>query len=612
MDVGEFLGSYPPFDSLSDDDLMRVASDARVEEFPAGTMILEQAGTPASSIYVVASGSVELLDPGRVIDVLGPGELFGHPSAVAGLPPALSARAREDARCYLLPAAAAPTIFAGSGGLAYLSETLRERTVRALEGSGRPMADPWRARVGPIVSRRPIVCDAARTIRDAAELMARERISSVLVADHGRLAIVTDRDLRARVVASGRSVDGPLIDVASSPVVTVAADAEIGEVLLAMLEHGVHHLPVTDAKGDVTGVVTDTDLMGLQRTLPFALKREIERAPDRRALVLAGRQLPGMVASLVDARIDPVDVGRVVGVTIDALTSRTLELEIDRLGAPPAPWAWIALGSQARHEQALSTDQDHLLAYDLAGGDPTAVEAYFAALAEAVTAGIEEAGVPRCKAGITASRPAWRASLDDWIGRFRGWMTDLGVEGSVFTAIAFDLRRVAGPLGADERLRSVAADAGDLPVFIKHLARGATATRPPTGFLHDFVVDSRGDHVGTLDVKHGGITLITSIARTHALATGSTTIGTLARLRDAATAGRIDGEDRAGLEEAFRLLWQVRLEHQSVAWRAGRSPDDHVDPQALGPITRQGLKAAFRMIAASQRAMASDFGLALR
>ncbi|MDP9241947.1 MAG: DUF294 nucleotidyltransferase-like domain-containing protein, partial [Actinomycetota bacterium] len=498
-------------------------------------------------------------------------------------------------------------------GLTFLSRSLRERTMHALEGGRTQRADPWRARVGTLVKRAPVICEASVPVREAAELMARERISSVLVSGmDGSIGILTDRDLRSRVLAAGRSPEVPISEVASAPAVTVGADSLLSEVLQSMLEHGVHHLPVVDAGGQVMGIVTDTDLMGLERTTPFVLKSQIQRARSTEEVVKAGRELPHMVLELVDAAVDPVDVGHVVGVTIDALTSRMLELGIEDLGEPPVAWAWFSLGSQARHEQALSTDQDHALAYDLQDRDPAEVDTYFAKLAEIVTSGIEAAGIPRCKAGVTATEETWRHPIDRWLERFRGWVTDVSVDGSVLTAIAFDFRRVAGSLPAEDALRQVVAAAPKLPIFLRHMARNATALRPPTGFLHDFVVEAKGEHAGKLDVKHRGITLVTSIARTYGLAVGSTKIGTLERLRDAADAGRLSEEDRAGLEESFRLLWQVRLEHQCHALRSGSTPDDFVDPKELGPITRQGLKAAFRMIDGVERGMAAEFGLSVR
>src|SRR6266542_3178581 len=65
-----------------------------------------------------------------------------------------------------------------------------------------------------------------------------------------------------------------------------------------------------------------------------------------------------------------------------------------------------------------------------------------------------------------------------------------------------------------------------------------------------------------------------------------------------------------GLEEAFRLLWKVRLEHQAAQSLAGLPPDDSVNPGSLPPLTRRGLKDAFRLIARAQRALGSEIGFA--
>jgi CBS domain-containing protein len=613
MDVAAFLGEYPPFDGLDEDAVARAATHVAIEFFSEGSLILEQARQPSHSMYVVRTGAVELLSEGRVLDVLGPGELFGHPSLVSGEPPAFSVRAREDTLCYLLDEETATAVLATPPGLRFLSGSLRARSARALEGHTAERADPWRAEVGSLVKRKPVMCAPTESIRHVAQTMAKERISSVLVDGiETGVGIVTDRDLRSRVVAEGRSTDAPVSEITSSPAISIGERDLIAEALQRMLEHGVHHLVVERADGTLSGVVTATDLMGFERTTPFAMRSTIERAADVESLIAAGRQIPDMVRALVDAAVDPVDVGHVVGVTIDALTVRMIELQIERFGEPPVPWAWLALGSQARHEQALATDQDHALAYDPQDRDPEEVDRFFADLADAVVAGVEASGIPRCKAGVSASESSWRRSVDSWIETFRGWMTDQSAEGSMFTAIAFDFRRIAGPLPFDERLRQIVAASPSLPIFLKHLARNAAATRPPTGFLHDFVVEAKGEHVGTLDTKHGGITLVTSIARTYALAVGSTKIRTQERLRDASAAGRIREEDRAGLEEAFRLLWQIRLEHQTEAVRAGAQPDDFVDPKRLGPITRQGLKSAFRLIDSVQRGMAVEFGVATR
>jgi CBS domain-containing protein len=326
--------------------------------------------------------------------------------------------------------------------------------------------------------------------------------------------------------------------------------------------------------------------------------------------VAAARQLPETAASLVEANVDPVDVGHMVGVTIDALTRRLIDLSIARLGEPPVPWAWLALGSEARHEQALHTDQDHALAFEPQGRAESELDPYFADLAEDVTSGLEAAGIARCRGDAMAVHPTLRRSVAGWVDQFESWMGDPGVGGSELTSITFDYRRIAGPLMVEKSLDEVIRTApGRYPQFLRHLARRALDYQPPTGFFRDFVVEQRGEHAGRLDVKHGGIMIVTSLARGWAILGGRTEKRTLDRLAGAASSGRISEQARQDLEEAFRLLWRVRLTHQAAMVRAGEKPDDFVDPASLSQITRLGLKEAFRIIAREQKGLTLELDL---
>jgi CBS domain-containing protein len=606
VDVRSFVRGFPPFDAQDEATIARVLEGVQIEFFPAGSEIGQHTGDVPEYAYMVRAGAVELLEAGRLVDLLHPGEVFGYTMA-PDRSPTLTARAHEDTLCYLVPTAPMREIFGARAGLTFLSAGLRTRTGPALTDPEVEHIDPWRRPLESLLRRSIVGCSPTTSVRTAAELMAKERVSSLLVRTGEGWGIMTDRDLRTRVIAPRRSVDDPVVHVLSQPLVTAQADAPAADGLRLMLERGIHHLPVERA-GRILGMVSDTDLMGLERRAPFRLRSDIERAPDRDAAIAAGRLLPSAVIDLVDARVDPVDIGHVVGVTVDALTRRLAELGIERLGDPPVPWAWIALGSQARHEQSLRTDQDHAIAHGITGGDAQADD-YFARLAEWVTSGIEEMGIPRCRAGVSATEPQWRAPLEEWSRRFAEWMADAGPDEAALTAIAFDYRRVTGPLEVDEVLDAVAGTAPRRPLFLRRLATQAVALTPPTGFVRDFVVQARGEHAGTLDIKHGGLTAITSIARLLALQAGALERRTLDRLRQAVSLHRLEESDREGLDEAFRLLWQVRLEHQVRQTRGGQTPDHYIDPKELGPITRQGVKAAFRVIDGVERTLALEFGL---
>jgi CBS domain-containing protein len=609
MDVGRFLGRFPPFDELPDDELTRLAGSAEVEFFPAGASILEQSGKPSEFLYAVRSGAVEVRFGGRIADLLGEGEVFGEFSLVSERGPLATIHAHEDTLCYAIHRDAALEILGTPGGMAFLVGATGRR-IRGVQE--RTDAGHWAlgglTPVSSLIARPPVMCSPETSVEDAARIMAEERVSSLLVILPAEIGIVTDRDFRSRVLAARRSPATPVREVMTSPAQSVPADTPAAEALLLMLEGGFHHLPVRSSD-DLIGLVSSTDLMGLGRDSPFALRTSIDRSSNGSDALAAARRLPEVVGALVEAGVTAVDVGRVVSMTIDALTDRLLVFGLERLGQPPCPWAWLALGSGARREQALHTDQDHALVLQPDEGDTQKVDGYFADLAEGVTEGLEQAGLPRCNGDAMAVNVALRRSVGGWEDRFRRWMADPGVEGSVLTSIMFDFRRVSGPLEIESALNDVVATAPSFPQFVRHLSRRALDERAPTGFFRDLVVEAKGEHAGALDIKHRGITIIGNLARAYAVGAGLTAKSTLARLDAAASARVIDDDTRRDLAEAFRLLWKVRLQHQADQVLAGIDPDDFVNPATIGPVARGSLKEAFRVIRKAQETLAATLGV---
>jgi CBS domain-containing protein len=611
MDVAGFLGRYAPFDELEPDRLIAVARTVEIEHFPAGADILQRAGEPAQALYVVRKGAVELLDDGRLVDLLGEGEVFGQFSLLAEEGPTLTVRANEDTLCYLVPGKAAREVLGTRSGLSFVIGSMRRRIAATAEHTAGNAADPRLRAVGSLLRRPAVTAPPGATIAEAAGVMVTERVSSLLVAMRGGWGIATDRDLRSRVIAVGGSTHAPIDTIASFPALTIRSDVLAGDALVRMFERGVHHFPVVGPGGDLVGVVTDTDLMGLGRHTPFAIKSTIERARSTDDVVAAGRELPDVVCAMVESHADPVDVGRVTALVVDAMTTQLLQLGIAELGEPPCAWAWLALGSAARQEQALKTDQDHALALDPGDRPIDKVDPYFAKLAEFVTAGLEGAGIPRCRGDAMAIMSALRRPLDGWVEAFLEWMSDTSAEGSVLSSIGYDFRQVAGPLDAGPALEEAIRSARGHPGFLRHLGRRALDLKPPTGFFRDLVVEHRGEHVGRLDLKHGGILIVNNLARVYGVRAGVAATSTLVRLEAATGAGALDVDVARELAESFHFLWGLRLNHHVEQVNAGVQADDFLDPATLGPVSRSGLKEAFRAIARAQRVLSTDLGIFL-
>jgi CBS domain-containing protein len=597
-EITSFLARHPPFSALSREALEHLVRRGQIEFFPAGSDILVQAGQPSRHFYVVRRGSVELLDAGEVVDVLDEGEAFGHPSLLSGLPPAFTVRAREDCLCYLFPAEPTLAALSDPAGLRFLAATLQDRLERASARSRRGFS-LGTARVGALASPVPVISRPDVSIRKVAEEMTEKRASSAVVVVGDGFGIVTDTDLRAKVVARGLPPDASVAAVMTAPAVTAPSGRLAFDALVDMLEAGIHHLPVIDSEGKLLGVVSHTALLNLEAPSPFTLRQEIARAGDVAALAKATAALPRVVVKLLDAGVDPIDLGDVIATTSDAVVRRVLELAEREVGEPPCAWAWLALGSEARREQTLATDQDNGLAYD---GPEEEVDGYFAALAERTNAWLADCGFAACRAGVMARNRPWRRSRARWLELFDTWLRFPDRRRVFLATIAFDVRRVAGPLMLEPEIHDLLATAERRPAFLGRLARAALDFRPPTGFLRDFVVERSGEQVGTLDIKRGGVMPVVDLARFYALAAGSTNIGTLDRLRAAGARGLLSRERAQELSEALATVSRIRLEHQAALVERSLPPDNRINPRELPPLARRELKLSFRTIAAAQKA----------
>ena len=612
-DIASFLCSHPPFDGLGAEERARVAAVTETETFPPGKTIFSEGAGPVEYLRVVRSGSVEILHQGHALDLLGPGELFGHASMLSGLPTGFEARAAEETVCYRIPADVVGPLLARPEFLRFIARSIVSG--RAAAGPERaPPVDPVQRRVATLIRTPPLLCSADEPIREAAKRMTADGVSAVLVQAGRTLGIVTDSDLRSRVIAAGASPDAPLAAIMTAPAHTVRGDVLGGDVLLDMLERGIHHIPVLSAAGQVLGVVDDDDLIAAEARKPFLLRRAIGLASSTTDLAAAATGLSPMIIALHDARVAAEQIAAIRSVVLDALARRLIELAVEQAGAPPAAFTWFALGSLARREAVPSSDVDSALAWADEDGSPD-VAAYMAQMARAVDDGLKACGVPPDAHGTSAANPLFARSLAAWRAATQDLSQNPAREHAlILVSILTDSRPLwaSGP-GAGPSIADTLWQGRSHPDLLRLLARFALQFRPPTGFLRDFVVEHSGERRGQLDIKHGGLTPIVDLARWAGMAAGDPGGSTVERLRAAeAAAGALDGTDARTLTEAFGFIFSLRLDHQVDQLRRGEAPDDFIDPKTLDPLPRSYLREAFRAVASVQTGLATELSLGIR
>jgi CBS domain-containing protein len=596
-----FLARHPPFDGVDSEQLRELAAEATVQAQAPGQIVLVEDGTPSRGMWVILTGSMDLVHQGEVIQVLEPGECFGHPSLLTGMAPAFTVRAREQSSCALFAPAAGRRVLGTEAGAAYVAQSMRKRltesghTVHALREVG---TTPVSA-----IMRPPTFCDPGEPIGKAIELLDEHPGSALLVGGAGNeLGIVTDGEVRAKVAGGGLSQDAPVREIARTPVPTVPVAQLAIEATVDMLAAGVEHMVVLD--GDrVCGTLSAADLLGLDAQGPIGLRHTILGAADEAGLVRAASHLPQLFLALSRAGVPSRDLGRVLSLQHDAVVTRLIDFSIWRHGEAPLPWAWLDLGSAARREFTLASDQDNALAY----ADPrdeaeaTAVDAYFERLGNEVNQGLERCGIGLDNNGVLAGNRLWRMPKARWLRTFTECFDEPDESHLVRATVAFDFRPTAGGLSLSAELTARIRRAREYPQFMRLMARSAGGFPVALGFRDKLATERAGEHAGHLDIKKGAIIPLVNLVRYHALASGVTISPSLERREAVASAGGLSTEEYAGLLEAFAVITRVRFEHHATLIAAGRPADNLVDPGVLGPIASSDLREALQLVKRAQR-----------
>jgi CBS domain-containing protein len=602
-DLDALLRRLPGCARLDPDTLALLRTAARSEHWPAGSRLVVE-GEPAPDWYcIVQSGSLQVTRTGPgtegIRDHVTAGEVFDP--GIPGAPAVSSASAMEATHGLLVPQ----------------SLVVRHRGARALEGVAARRADVslFVRRVADLLKGPPVVCTASATVVEAARLMTQRSVGSVLViADDGGLAgIVTDRDLRSRVVAPGLPAGTPVGRVMSSPVIGIGPDALAFDALLEMMRRGVRHLAVT-VEGRPLGVVSSHDLVLLQGAQPVGLARAIEAGTSIEDLASTASRVVSVVSWLAGSGVRSGEIGRLVAELNDRLVRRALALAMSLLetaghGRPPVPFAWLAAGSEGRREQTLKTDQDNGLVYrDPPPGLEAAAAEYFERLAGAMAESLGRLGFPPCPGGFMASNAHWRQPESGWRRYFSAWMEAPQPVALLQASLFFDLRPIAGAEEVGHDLWEwVCARVPRATVFLRYMAKSALERPVPLGFFGGFVVERSGDHRDEVDLKARGVFPVTQAMRVYALSIGARETNTMDRLvaagaREIFTPGEV-GE----IADAYEVVARLRLTHQLACLDAGRAPNNFIDPRTLGKADRLLLREAFRSIGWLQRHLEDRF-----
>jgi len=604
--VRDFLAECTPFNELSEEHLILAAGHVQIAYYRAGesTGILDYSNP---KLLIVRSGAFEVRNgEGELLDRVEPGGYFGYPSLLTGDAITNQAVVIEDGLLYQIDADTFQQLRSVNRSFdRFFNQAHAKRLRHAVRF--REQNYQLTRRVGDLSTREPVTARPDLTVAEVAEIMTAQRVSSVMVIDERQqlCGLVTDRDLRARVVAERRGPETPLSEIMTRELTSVSAESLVFEALLLMTEHNIHHLPVT-ADGQPVAMLTTTDLVKAQKADPVFLIGEIGHQDSVEGLKGVSRDIPELLRSLIRAEASADQIGRLLTTVTDALTRQLIKQAVEKYGDPPVPFAWLAFGSQGRRDQTAISDQDNgmLIGDAVTQGD----DEYFLAVANYVNDGLDACGYKYCPGEIMASTPDWRQSLVGWKKQFLRWINQPSSKALMHASIFFDMRCVYGDQSLFDDLQATVCDAArGNEIFLANLTANALKLTPPMGFFKNFVVEHSGEHKNTLDVKLRGIMPINDIARIYALSIGSRQVHTLERLQEAVSSKLLTLKDSRNLTDAHEFISRLRLVHQGEQLRDGVKPDNHLNPSTFSSLSRHQLRDAFAVVNNAQSALRVKF-----
>ncbi|MCX8070145.1 MAG: DUF294 nucleotidyltransferase-like domain-containing protein, partial [Thermodesulfovibrionales bacterium] len=613
-EIINFLSEVPPFQFLQKDDLAELTNQIKVEFYPKHTTILKQGGEPSKFLRIIKQGSVKVfittMDGNEVItDYRGVGELIGYLSLMSGDVARATVVTLQDTICLLIPKEDFLRLLEKNSHFRdcfnknflkkYIDKTVKTHEDQGLMNLGSDKL-LFTTTVGELATKGVISAfQDNTTIKEAAEIMSIHKISCLVIIDNDAVpvGIVTDKDLREKVVAKGKDVNENIGSIMSLTLIKIDAKEYCFEAVLKMIRHNIHHLLVVD-DGKLKGIITNHDLLTLQSISPLNIAKDIEHQISIEGLVPISKKTNTIINLMLKEGVKAYAITKIITELNDRLVKKILSLTEKRLGKPPISYCWIVFGSEGRREQTFKTDQDNAIIYE--DYDPQlkpVVDKYFEAFTQFVKESLQKCGFPTCPAGYMASNPMWRQPLSKWKKMFNQWIMNPYPESLIKSLIFFDFRPLYGDFNlANDLKENLFKNIPNHKLFLGSVANMAIKNKPPIGFFRSFVLEKEGEHKDQLNLKIKGTTLIVDMVRLFAFERGVKEPSTYERIEALRGLHGLMKDYADELQHGFDFLMLLRIQNQLAKIKEGRAPDNFIKLDNLTNLQKRLLKQTFNLI----------------
>ena len=623
--VADFLKNHPPFSFLKPKDLEIISEQISIIYKEKDSVVFAENEETHDSFYVVHKGAIALRNSiqNDILDMCDEGDIFGLRPLIANENYQMEAKAYEETILYAIPLNIfRPYALENKAVGNFLIESFASNTLHPYSKSHRGKlygeesldTDAKLLDLHPVkYSKKLVSCSATTTAKDIAEIMIKKNVGAILVVEETQpIGIITDKDLRNKIVTGKYPITANAAEIMTSPVITYPKKMTITQAQMAMMKSDISHLCITKdgtINSKAVGMLSKHDVMVSLGNNPAVLIKAIKRAKKTKHLKPIRAQIMQLLQGYIDQNIPIMLTSKIITELNDACIKQVIAIALDKMETPPpVKFAWLAMGSQGRSEQLLQTDQDNALIYEDVPEELEAVtKKYFLELATHVNKGLFDIGYEYCPAEMMASNPKWCLSLGQWKDIIYQWITNTGKNEVLLSFIFFDYSLSFGDSELANNLSEfIFENVKANPIFYVHLVGGALQSPSPTGFFRQFLLEQDGVNKDFFNLKNRALMPLADAARvlilSHSVKSISNTVERFEKLAELEP-------DNSELYVACAYAYKVLLKFRTKQGLEHHDSGQYIALESLSKAEKIKLKSTFKTIKELQEIISIRFNI---
>jgi CBS domain-containing protein len=597
QDQRKLIESIHPFELLSSTTMDNLMSKIDIAYYPNGTLLISPT-ISSIAFYIIIKGSVTEYIDDEVHNVYSAGDSFDADALIYGKTKAKFV-VDEDLICYEVKKEDFLDLMQDKKVQSYFLQDFITRHQQLKEYDQQSDLSPFLiSKVSDIFLHVACVVDADESIYGALKKQQELRAKVIIVKEVEGYSIVTDTNLRQRVLLGENDISKKIGSIASKGLITIDVNDFLFNALLLMTHNAIKRVVVLENER-IVGVLEQLDLLSYFASHSHLVAVQIDKASTLSDLKLLDQDFKNLIITLRAKGVKVRYITKLIATLNFKVYKKVFEMCVEEELRDKC--ALIVMGSEGREDQTLRSDQDNALI--IQNGIDTEL---FKAPMMKLNSHLLELGFPKCNGDVMVSNEFWRRNTSSYKELIEKWTYDMSDESVQNLSIFLDAKCVAGDCTLlDELVTYLHSSFHSRDDVLAHIAKAVLNFETPLSLFSGFVLEK--EYNNRLDLKKGGIFALVHGVRTLCLQYEIKATNTIERIKELNNMGVIDKTFATELIESFDTLSSIRLKAMLEAKTIDEA--NYINPRNLEKNQRDLLKDSFKIINKFKKFMSFHFHL---